>query len=94
MTLAERVAQSAGVLAEYITDPRKLDELELEQELDLLAALQLHFELVQAYTRAHHSEHSSEFMAAHADANYWKNKLMNAKVKARIYISNKERSLS
>lgn len=93
MTLEERIAQSAGALAGYIESPRLIAELEIEQELDILAMMQLHFELVQAHARAQHSEHSSAFMAAHADAKYWKNKLMNAKVKARLLISNKERAL-
>jgi hypothetical protein len=93
MTLEARIAQSETALAEYLNNPSLIEELEIEQMLDILAGIQLHFELIQAYTRAHHSEHSSEFMAAHADANYWKNKLMNAKVKARLLIANKERGM-
>lgn len=93
MSLEERISQSAQALGGYIDSPRLIAELEIEQELDVLALMQLHFELVAAYTRAKHSEHSAAFMEAHADAKYWKNKLMNAKVKARLLISNKERAI-
>lgn len=93
MTLEERIAHSQTALAEYINNPQLIDELEVEEMLDILASLQFHYELVQANVRAKHSEHSWQFMAVHADANYWKNKLMNAKVKARLLVANKERGL-
>lgn len=93
MTLDERIAVTQQSLKEYLNDPTTIDKLEVEERLDILASIQFYFELVQAHVRSKYSEHSWQFMAAHADVNYWKNKLMNAKAEIRLKIANKERGL-
>lgn len=93
MSLEERLATVRNAVATYIDDPRLIDDLELEQQLDIAGAIQHVFELQQALVRQKHSEHSWQFMEAHADVNYWKNKLMNLKVKARLEIAGRERGI-
>jgi hypothetical protein len=93
MDIEERIAGLQAGLSEYLDSPIKINDLEIEEQLDIISGLQLFFELKQALVRRKHSEHSADFMEAHADVNYWKNKLMNTKVKARILIANKERGM-
>lgn len=92
--LEGRIALSYNSIGNYIENPQtELYTLEPEEQLDILTAIQHHFELVQSHVRLDHSEHSAPFMEAHADVNYWKNKVMNAKAKIRLKISDKERGL-
>ncbi len=91
MSLVQRLAESEISLKEWIEDPANVDKLPLDERLDILALMQHHYELTQALVRSKHSEHSPEFMEAHADVNYWKNKLLNTKAKLRQDISMRER---
>lgn len=89
-----RIAEANNSLAPFLESPQeKIYSLPEEDQLDILAAIQHYFELVYARVRMENPRDSGICMEAHADVNFWKHKVMNAKAKLRLKISDKERGL-